>query len=227
MDKININIFTIVIAIILLGLNYWKIYTTSKGLFQISGALLFKYFLRLLITFLFVYLLIDMGNLSKQRDQTSPTVVFIIPENEIIAHDYAINFKDFILNDLNNSDDNSNYLLIQYNSKRNEFFKILPDLKRTQLIEILNNNNLQNLHGYPQKLDLSFISNSKFSENEFLKYEIIENHLIPFEKDSNTFLNQIQSNNLNITFNLKVYLLFLLIVFLMVDILLSLKIIKI
>jgi len=227
MDKTNLNILIVAIAIIMLGLNYWKIFTISRGIFKVSGILFFKYFFRLLITIIFIYLSFNHLSTSSKDININPTFVYIFQSDKIHSRDYVVNFKKFVVNDLNNADEINSYNLIRYNSKKKEFIKILPDLKSGQLLKIINNNNLQNFNSYPEKWELKVNFNSKLLDNEFRKFEIIENQIFPIQNDSNIFINEIQGNKLNITFNLKVYLLFLLIVVLTSDILLSLKIIKI
>lgn len=227
MDKTNINILIVLLAILLLALSYWKILTISKGIFKVSGILFFKYFFRLLITLLFVYLSFDVSNQTKLENNKNPTLVYLYQSDKIHSHDYEVNFKNYVLNDINKIDDQTNYTIMRINSGTGELFKILPILKGFQLITILNNTQIQNLHGYPQKLDQKVQSSLNSWGHDFYKFKMDKNQIVPYQKESNDFLNQIQSNNLNITFNLKVYLLFLLIVILTSDILLSLKIIKI
>ena len=227
MDKISFNIFIIVTSILLMIVNYLKIFITTRGIYQVSGVLLFKYFFRLLIILIFSYLAIDFDKSRIENNQKRPSIAFVLPSNQITSHDYMIKFRNFVLNDLKKSEENIIYNLVKYNSLNGQLYKILPDLNKTQLLEILTNNNIQNLQSFPQKIDLNLSSKTAIMGEELLKFGIYKNQIYPITKDENRFLKQFQSNNLNITFNLKVYLLFLLIIFLASDLLFSLKIIKI
>jgi hypothetical protein len=229
MNKLNSNIIIFFIVVLILLLSYWKVFRRAKGVYKISGFLLFKYIYRLIAALIFIYLISNKEETKFSENNNKNTTIYVINESHLNQQELVFNFKNLITNDLKNhlNQTNNSYSIAKFDTKNHILLKILPDLKPNQLIVVLENNSLNFSNTFSQKLQFPVGFERLINSSDFYKFKLNNNTLLFLDENDRSEIELGHFNNFNIVFNLKLYLVFLLIVTFSVDVLISLKIIKI
>lgn len=227
MEDLNSIILIISGIIFSFLINYGQFFKITKSIFNLSGFLFFKYLFRLLISVVFIYLLIYSDTQFSKPEINNNSILYVIKKSQFDSNLTSLNFKNYVLNDLKNlKSQSNNFSIAVFDVKTKIAAKITPNLNADQMVFFLENNASGYLNGYAKRLTINSRIFPLISNENFQKFELIGDELI-IEKKENLIREIFLINKLDFIFNLKVYLLILLIVLMSVDILISIKIIKI
>lgn len=225
MNFLNNIPFINILFISVYGVNLIRIYILSNHHFSVSGLSFFKLLMRLIILNLFLYL-IHFNDLSASQKDTdrSDYRIFIVSnhfKNDVVTNAYLINIKSYLK--LNKQLDESSISLNYIDRSQQKMAKIIPSTTPTLFLNYLSNPKFRmvipqfmfELPGFRTFKDGMFIQHG----NEELK------KIMEFNLESN-WLNYLFGNYWKSGSSLSIYLLFLLIILVSLDLLFTFQILK-